>query len=275
MMRPLLSLTKFAISLALMAMVCSLAWDGLVNGRLYDRTGGGSFDFWIVGHWVHHPVTVAHIVTGRALGEPDIIKTGWRITGLSCLWFSSVAFSFIVSFVAATVSWGPSRRDTAMVLARLILGSLFLYMGLSKAIRPEEFLKLVREYHLVHDYLLLNLIALGLPWFEAFCGLLLVAGVAVRGAALNVVLLLIPFTTVVLWRALADPAFHGHAFRTIKFDCGCGNGAVFICDKLIENSLLVLSSAALVFGCSRRLCLWHSVVKSEGTQKRGDEARAL
>jgi hypothetical protein len=28
--------------------------------------------------------------------------------------------------------------------------------------------------------------------------------------------------------------------------------------------LLVLSSAALVFGCSRRLCLWHSVMKSHG-----------
>jgi hypothetical protein len=115
----------------------------------------------------------------------------------------------------------------------------------------------------------------GLPWFEAFCGLLLVAGVAVRGSALNMVLLLIPFTAIVLWRALVDPAFHDHAFRTIKFDCGCGNGAVFICDKLIENSLLVLSSAALVFCCSRKLCLWHCVVKSGGTQKRGDEARAL
>ena len=144
MKRPLLSLTKFVISLALMAMVCSLAWDGLVNGRLYDRTGGGSLDFWMVDHWVHHPVTVAHVVTGRALGEPDTIKAGWHVTGLWYLWFSFVAFSFIISFVVGTVTWGPSRRETAMVLARLILGTLFLYMGLSKAIRPEEFLKLVR-----------------------------------------------------------------------------------------------------------------------------------
>ena len=271
MVRPLLSITKFVVSLILMAMVCSLAWDGLVNARLYDRTEGGSLDFWIVGHWVHHPVTVAHVVTGRSLSEPDTIKAGWSITGLWYLWFSSVALSFMVSFVIATASWTPSRRDGGMVLARLILGTLFLYMGLSKALRPAEFLTLVNQYHLVHNYILLNTIALLLPWFEAFCGLLLVAGVAVRGSALNLVLLLIPFTALVLWRALTDSAFHDHAFWGIKFDCGCGNGAVFICDKLIENSLLILFSAALVFWRSQRLCLWYSLV---GTRKRGDEAMA-
>ena len=39
--------------------------------------------------------------------------------------------------------------------------------------------KLVRQYDVVHDTLLLNSIASALPWFELMCGGLLVAGVAV------------------------------------------------------------------------------------------------
>src|SRR5882672_9184496 len=72
------------------------------------------------------------------------------------------------------------------VLARWVLGGVFIYMGMSKAVHPEEFLKLVRDYEIIGNPLALNLIAAALPWFEIFCGLLLLAGVAVRGTALVV-----------------------------------------------------------------------------------------
>ena len=49
---------------------------------------------------------------------------------------------------------------------------------------------------------LLNSIAAALPWFEVFCGLLLLFGVAVRGSALMLIAMLVPFTTVVFKRAL-------------------------------------------------------------------------
>src|SRR2546422_9005335 len=93
--------------------------------------------------------------------------------------------------------------DIVALLARWVLGALFLYMGLTKALHPEEFLKLVRQYDMVSNSLLLNSIAAGLPWFEAFCGLLLLAGVAVRGTAALLVLMLVPFTFLVVKRALA------------------------------------------------------------------------
>ena len=260
--RSFLSATRFVGTLVVMAMLCSLAWDGLVNGRLYDSTHGGSLDFWFVGHWAHNPVTVDRVASGRSMIEPDTIKAGWSITGLWSLWSCFVASSLLVSLAFATVSWTRNRRDVAMVLARLVLGALFLYMGFNKALLPEGFLKLVREYNMVQNHLLLNSIAVTLPWFEVFCGFLLVAGVGVRGAALNLILMLIPFTSLVLWRALADPAFAGQTFRTIKFDCGCGNGEVFITHKLIENCLLLLLSALLLFCRSHKLCLWYSVMKS-------------
>src|SRR6185295_15594409 len=73
--------------------------------------------------------------------------------------------------------------DVAALFARLLLAGLFLYMGLTKALHPVEFLKLVRQYEVLHAPFALNLVAAALPWFEIFCALLLLAGVAVRGAA--------------------------------------------------------------------------------------------
>ena len=83
--------------------------------------------------------------------------------------------------------------DYTGVLVRWVLGGIFVYMGLSKALHPEMFLKLLRQYNLTGNSLLLNSIAAGLPWLEVFCGLLLLAGIAVRGSALLLLLMLIPF----------------------------------------------------------------------------------
>lgn len=159
----------------------------------------------------------------------------------------------------APSTWKRNALPMVAVLARWAMGLLFIYMGLNKALDPVGFLKLVRQYGLVENHILLNLIAAGLPWFEVFCGLLLVLGIAVRGTALMLVVMLVPFTLLVLRRALAIHAGGNIAFCAIRFDCGCGNGEVLICGKLVENTLLTLFSLALVFWRSRRLCLRHSI----------------
>ena len=89
---------------------------------------------------------------------------------------------------------GFTASQAVTVLARWLLGGLFIYMGWQKALHPELFLKLLREYQMVESPLALNSIAVSLPWFEIFCGLLLVAGVAVRGTALLLAAMLAVFT---------------------------------------------------------------------------------
>ena len=141
----------------------------------------------------------------------------------------------------------PTRRQRLIALAvRCLLGGLFLYMGLIKTPEPENFMKLVRQYDLVQTPLLLNLIGACLPWFEAFCGLLLLAGVAVRGTALVLLAMLVPFTVLVWRHALALHAAGGGAFCAIKFDCGCGAGEILICYKLVENAGLSALCALLI-----------------------------
>lgn len=134
------------------------------------------------------------------------------------------------------------------MLARWLVGAAFLYMGLNKALDPVDFLKLLRQYDLTQSSLLLNSLAAVLPWFEVFCGLLLLAGIAVRGAALTLLALLAPFTWVVLHRALLLQSAQNIPFCAVKFDCGCGAGEEFICRKLLENFLLILLSGWLLSG---------------------------
>jgi len=154
-----------------------------------------------------------------------------------------------------TTPSGTSRNPWgtwAAVLARLILGGVFLYMGLNKALDPVGFLKLVRQYDLVHGPPWINLVAVTVPWLEAFCGALLVAGVAVRGTALLALAMLVPFTALVIRRALEIQAATGSAFCAIRFDCGCGAGEVWICAKIVENTLLTLLALFLTACRSHR-----------------------
>ena len=156
--------------------------------------------------------------------------------------------------------WNRTAADTFAVLARWLLGAVFLYMGLNKALHPVEFLKMVRQYDMVQSSLLLNSIAAALPWFEIFCGLLLLAGVAVRGTAVMLIVMLLPFTVLVFRRALAIQSALSIPFCAVKFDCGCGTGEVFICRKLLENFLFIVFSIWLLAGYSRKLCIRHTLM---------------
>lgn len=161
----------------------------------------------------------------------------------------------------SSTSW-DSKMEALAMLTRWLLGAFMVYMGLAKALDPVGFLKLVRQYDLVQTPLLLNSIAATLPWFEVFCGVLLLAGVAVRGSAAMLLLMLVPFTVVVLERALAIQAASGIAFCAVKFDCGCGAGEIQICHKLVENSVMLLLSAWLLTGRGRRFAARYALRRS-------------
>jgi len=149
---------------------------------------------------------------------------------------------------------GLTALDAATVLARWLLGGLFIYMGCRKALHPALFLDLLREYQMVQSPPALNSIAIALPWVEIFCGLLLLAGIAVRGTALLLAGMLAVFTAVVLHRALGVQAVQAIPFCAVKFNCGCGGGPEFICAKLPENIGMFLLAVWLLAGRGRAFC---------------------
>jgi uncharacterized membrane protein YphA (DoxX/SURF4 family) len=140
-----------------------------------------------------------------------------------------------------------ARLPTLALVGRLCLGVLFAYLGLTKALHPVEFLKLVREYELAASPLVLNFMAATLPWFELFIGLCLMAGIGVRGTGLLAIALLLPFTVAIAQRASWIHEVQGIPFCGIRFDCGCGSGEVLICRKLVENVGLILVATLVVF----------------------------
>lgn len=153
------------------------------------------------------------------------------------------------------------RRQAVALAARGILGAVLVYMGLSKALHPADFLRLLREYEMIGSYLVMNSIAGVLPWFEFACGIALLIGIGVRGAAVLSLAMLVPFSAIVWIRALDIQSATSIAFCAIRFDCGCGGGDVNICAKLLENSFLIFLSAILLAVPARRWSLRYCLLK--------------
>jgi uncharacterized membrane protein YphA (DoxX/SURF4 family) len=222
------------------------------NGRRRSRDIAALLARWLLGALfvylglskVLHPAEFARLVREQLAITNPLLSS---LTINTLPWLELLYGLVLVAGIA---------RDAAAVVARWWLAGVFVFMGLHKALpHPEAFLKLVGQYELTTNPFLLNAIGAALPWFEVLCGLLLLAGVAVRGTALNIVVMLVPFTLMVLKRALVLAAASGKPFCAVKFDCGCGAGEVFICHKLVENTVLLLLAAWLLTGRGRPWCL--------------------
>ena len=138
------------------------------------------------------------------------------------------------------------------LLARLVLGGFIIYTGVNKALDPVSFLKLIKQYEVIQNHVLLNSIAALLPWFEIFCGLLLLTGIAIRGTALILMVMLGAFTGLIVNHALNIMTMQAISFCAVKFDCGCGTGEVFVCHKIPENLGLILLSGWMLFAPSTK-----------------------
>ena len=144
------------------------------------------------------------------------------------------------------------QTGVPLLIARLFVGALFVYLAIDKIRDPVNFLKLTRQYKLVNEqsaYVLMNLIAVTLPWLEMLCGVVLILGVAVRAAGLLSAGMLVVFTPMILSRGLE--LYHlgvADTFCGVSFDCGCGSGVVFLCSKLLENSAMLLAAVLVVRG---------------------------
>jgi len=183
------------------------------------------------------------------------------------------------------------RTGWPLLVARLVLGGMFIWMGIAKTGYPEllltktgleqnavvqrvlsagvielggpvHFLKLIREYDMFRAgwWWLLNFTAVTMPWIEVLCGVLLIAGVAVRGAAGVLFALLVMFTVMIILRGVNILGAKDIAFCAIKFNCGCGGGDVFICSKIVENVMLTLLALLCLLSGTARFCLFKHVI---------------
>ena len=93
-------------------------------------------------------------------------------------------------------------------LIRVILGSVFLYAGVTKLFDPKAFARVISQYELVPENLLAP-VAIGLPVLEVLAGIGLFF--AVRGS-LSVIFGLLVMFVFVLWYGI---------LKNLNIDCGC------------------------------------------------------
>ena len=87
-------------------------------------------------------------------------------------------------------------KGPVVIISRLILGAVFIYASWDKIMNPDDFAKVIGNYHVL-PFGLENLLALILPWLELFTGICLIIGVMVDGATILAVLMNIVFIFVV------------------------------------------------------------------------------
>lgn len=149
--------------------------------------------------------------------------------------------------VAQLQRWDASGWP--QLIARIAFGVIMISFALPKIATPIDFLKEVHTYGILPEEpaILLNLVAVCLPWFELIGSVALILGLARRGTSLMFTVLMVFFTVMVLHRAMGLHQELGGAFCDIKFDCGCGHGEVYICRKALENlGLMVLACYCLI-----------------------------
>ena len=97
-----------------------------------------------------------------------------------------------------------------MLLFRLILGITFIYASLDKISNPDQFARIIYNYHILPRFLI-NVYAVTLPWVEFFAGLFLIFGVFTESASLLICFLLSVFIV----------AISINLFRGVNLNCGC------------------------------------------------------
>jgi putative oxidoreductase len=125
-----------------------------------------------------------------------------------------------------------------LFLFRVILGLIFIYSGIIKIIDTQGFSNSIYNYKLLPD-LIINFLAVILPWIELITGLLLLLGITIKENALLINILLIIFITTIII----------NLFRGLDINCGCfgtGNGTKIGLTKLIENFLLLIMGILLM-----------------------------
>ncbi len=133
------------------------------------------------------------------------------------------------------------------VLARLFLGSIYLYAGYSKLIQPvANFRGLLREYTIL-PAVLVPFLAWLTPWIEVIAGLCLILGFLTRLSALGLSLLSLVFLVVL--------ALSQWLLGTLPESCGCfGEGIQLTVAQVMWLDLFNFALGLALF--FRRRHLW-------------------
>ncbi|MBU1003293.1 MAG: DoxX family membrane protein [Proteobacteria bacterium] len=158
-------------------------------------------------------------------------------------------------------------------LLRIGFGLVFIAAGVGKIAHPAAFAQIIYNYQMVPD-LLVNPMAMILPWVEVVCGMALVTNCLVRGAAFILSVLLLIFLGA-LWFNIS---------RGLDVGCGCfsvdpqakGNLLHYaVRDTILFAVGLVVLWRAFADVASRQASarLWHELATPRTLRKKAGDLR--
>jgi uncharacterized membrane protein YphA (DoxX/SURF4 family) len=128
-----------------------------------------------------------------------------------------------------------------VLVARLLIGGLFVYASVHKIVDPASFAQAIRNYQFL-PVAWTNLVAVVLPWIEIAAGALLILGIQTRPSALVITALMAAFLV---------GLFHAYS-AGLDIDCGCFShdpnspGRITALTLLRDSSLFIVCVFILI-----------------------------
>lgn len=139
------------------------------------------------------------------------------------------------------------NNTVIVVIARIVVALMFIIVGVGKIAHPQEFAREISNYQIL-PVILINPMAVFLPWLELITGILILFGIQLRANAIIVAAMLIVFTTAV---AIA-------VAKGLSINCGCYSQIAAQkvgIPKILENLGLILLSLILILTNNNKLQL--------------------
>ncbi len=136
-------------------------------------------------------------------------------------------------------------NDYLTLAFRFFLGIIFIYASLDKIAHPDQFARIVFNYHLLPGFLV-NLCALILPMAEFIAGVCIITGTLYAGARNFLLIILVVFMV----------AIGVNVIRGVDLECGCfsvsSRAKSASLQLLFRDLIYLLIGLALVVSRSRR-----------------------
>ncbi len=127
---------------------------------------------------------------------------------LSCTSSGGAAASPAKQSPSSCIGW--VKRQPLSFWVRLFLGGIFIFASIDKILHPQAFAQLTHNYQ-IFPAMVINLIAIIIPWVELVLGLLLVFHLWLPGAVLLANVLLVSFFATLVFNVA----------RGLNVHCGC------------------------------------------------------
>ncbi|MFW5901675.1 MAG: cation diffusion facilitator family transporter [Thermodesulfobacteriota bacterium] len=122
---------------------------------------------------------------------------------------------------------------------RVLVGGIFIYAAVPKIIDPAAFAETVLNYQILPE-VLINPVAIFLPWLELITGVLILSGLWLEGALVIYNLLMLTFIGILIYNTA----------RGLDIHCGCFSTSgteVINLDTILRDSLILIPSAYLLY----------------------------